>query len=737
MELKKQAEKYFNLGIPIIPVRIREGKDGFEKKPLIQWSRFIDSKQTREEFQSIDWSQADGFGIVCGHETPYGFIFAIDIDLDYEQALSKLRKWPHFKITRLERTIRNRLHLLYFSKLPIPSIRRDGVPVELIGRGKLCIMAPSKGYTNLNDNSPATVQDGYEYYLELCKAFGYELDEQVKNEQKDTFEAWLNKILDSSKLEVKGHGPNYIYVKCPFHPPDRNPSFAIHRKRFYAVDYHTGEVFTLKELAEKLGINLDQKENNGRGEEKKRSVKILSLTLPEKGIVLESIGKPNGLGDFDPCLLIYDGGAGFQICDTYTLDNNIIEARHPKSYPYKPYMVSELSAKTRLELIDLVFKEIDMFIDAELEEKAVFTAFVVLSYVQELFDTLPYLYVVGDNESGKTHLVILLGELCYRPLVGVSHTAADLYSYLEDDIPLTIIEDEFQGSERDSEKMKIYKSGYKKGAKVARVTTFDGGRRIDYFNCFGLKIMAAEKLVENKGLMQRCIVVEMVEGYPEKDYYDVGDYERFSWLRSELLKWRMRVLVKHEELPTVSVDWLRGRDRELYLPLLTILHGSKLYDILENFLKRKVQEKIIERSSSLEAMVVKNVVEILQNSKEVDFTDLWGRLLRDLDGEEIKPPHLTSARAMHSEVYGEVSKKDIANILKNKLGMNKMKTKRDGRNIILYIPNMEKLKKAYRKYLNTSISSQTPNSPNCSETPIPENLLKTSQGSEILSFNEG
>lgn len=736
MEIKKQAEKYFNLGIPVIPVRIREEDDGFEKKPLIQWSKFVDSKQTREEFEAIDWSQADGFGIVCGHETPYGFIFAIDIDLDCDQALKKLREWPQFKITRLERTVRNRLHLLYFSKLPVPSIRRDGVPVELIGRGKLCIMAPSKGYDSLNDNSPAIIQDGYEYYLELCKAFGYELDEQVKNEQKDTFEAWLNKILDSSKLEVKGHGPNYIYAKCPFHPPDRNPSFAIHSKKFYAVDYHTGEVFTLKELAEKLGINLHERENNGGGGEKKRSVKILSLVLPEKAIVFESIGKTNGLGDFDPCLLVY-GSAGFQICDTYILDNNIIEARHPKSYPYKPYMVSELSAKTRLELIDLVFREINTFIDAELQEKAVFTAFVVLSYLQELFDTLPYLYVVGDNESGKTHLIILLGELCYRPLVGVSHTAADLYSYLEDDTPLTIIEDEFQGSERDSEKMKIYKSGYKKGAKVARVTTFDGGRRIDYFNCFGLKIMAAEKLVENKGLLQRCIVIEMVEGYPQKDYYDVEDYERFSWLRSELLKWRMRVLAKHEELPTLNIDWLRGRDRELYLPLLTILHGSKLYDVLHDFLKRKVEEKILERSSSLEAMVVKNILEILQNSKEVDFTDLWGRLLHDLDGEEIKPPHLTSARAMHSEVYGEVSKKDIANILKNKLGMIKMKTKRDGRNIILYIPNMEKLKKAYRKYLNTSISSQTPNSPNCSETPIPENLLKTLQRNEILSFNEG
>jgi hypothetical protein len=322
-------------------------------------------------------------------------------------------------------------------------------------------------------------------------------------------------------------------------------------------------------------------------------------------------------------------------------------------------------------------------------------------------------------------------------LVGVSHTAADLYSYLEDDIPLTIIEDEFQGSERDSEKMKIYKSGYKKGAKVARVTTFDGGRRIDYFNCFGLKIMAAEKLVENKGLLQRCIVVEMVEGYPEKDYYDVGDYERFSWLRSELLKWRMRVLAGTETLPSLNIDWLRGRDRELYLPLLTVVAGSKMYEILEGFLRKKVEEKILERNSSLEAIIVKNIMEMLESSNEVDFAELWNRLLHDLDGEEIRPPHLTSARAMHSEAYGEISKRDIANILKVKLAMQKRKTTRNGKSVILYIPNTEKLRKAYRKYLNTSINSQIPKIPNYSETPNSENLLKTPWRDEILRLNEG
>jgi len=451
-----------------------------------------------------------------------------------------------------------------------------------------------------------------------------------------------------------------------------------------------------------------------------RRVKILSLALSNQGLVLEAIGAPNSLNDFDPKLLIYYNGY-FEIADEYILDNVIIEPRSPRSYPYKPYVVTDFGIKTRLELIDLIHREVERFMDAEPEEKATFTAFILLSYVQELFDAIPYLYLVGDCESGKSHLLNLMSELCYRPLAGVSHTAADLYSYLEDDVPLTIIEDEFQGSEKDNEKMKIYKAGYKRGAKVARVTTFEGGRRVDYFNCYGVKIMAAERLVENKGLMQRCIVIEMVEGYPEKDHYDLEDYERFTWLRAELLKWRMRVLAGHEQLPALSVDWLRGRDRELYLPLLTVLHGSQLYDTLETFLKRKVEEKLLERAYSLEAMVTRCVLELLnEGSNEISFGDLWERLLNVLGGEEVKPPHAITARAMETELFGTVSKRDVSKILKEKLGMTRQRTTREGRTLILYKVNMAKLARAAKKYLNASM----PQMPQCLEGVVSENRLE-------------
>jgi hypothetical protein len=364
-----------------------------------------------------------------------------------------------------------------------------------------------------------------------------------------------------------------------------------------------------------------------------------------------------------------------------------------------PYVVEDLTIKSRAELVDLVRAEVDKFVDAEPEEKAIFTGLIILSYCQEFFETIPYLYLVGDNSSGKSHLLQLFNHLCYRPLYGVSLTHADIYSYLEDDgLPLTILEDEFQGSEKDNEKMKVYKAGYKKDARVPRVVLFEGGRRVDYFNCFGLKAFAAEQLVENKGFLERCLIVELVEGYPEKDHYDGEDLKRFAWLRGELLKWRMSVLAGRENLPKLEFDWLKGRDRELYQPLLTVLEGTALYPLLERTLLARVEERKKEKAASLEASVCRVVKRLMDLGKELSFADIWLELSNDLGAYLEYRPGSQISDAMNSEAYGRVTKKQLSTILRDKLGMNRLRPRKDGKRIIVYTPNPSKLAKAFRKY---------------------------------------
>jgi hypothetical protein len=724
--------------LPVVPTKLVETEREPKREPLIKWGQWIDGRQTPgERGRILSWAEREGLdvAIVGGHHVEgHGYFFCIDIDLPWEEALNKLKGDKRI-VTYLEESRRGRLHAYYFSRRPVPTLIFEGVPIELLGRGHLITVAPSKGYKPLNSGPLRVVDDALKLFIDLAVELGYDLEEALAQRSGETetdqsvLSEWLKAIVE--ELRRKGlnprRGPNYYSCLCPFHP-ERHPSFAINHKKFYAVDYHNGQVYRLLDLAKKLGLELvAEVGEEGSRVEKERRRSILSLVIPNGPTILEAVGAQNGLGDYDPKLLVY-GPAGFAVMENYRIGNDVITARPPRSYPYKPYIVDNLEAKTRLELIDLVHREVERFIDAEPEEKATFTAFIILSYVQECFDALPYLYLVGDNESGKSHLLNLMGELCYRPLAGVSHTAADLYSYLEDDgLPLTIIEDEFQGSEKDTEKMKIYKSGYKKGARVARVVTYEGGRRVDYFHTFGLKLVAAEKLVENRGLMQRCIVVEMVEGYPEKDHYDAEDYSRFAWLRGELLKWRMRVLAGHESLPRVEADWLRGRDRELYLPLLVVLHASSIHHALERFLRDRAEEKRKEREGSLEAAVCRAIATLLSDgSGEIDFAELWLEVKNEVGGvEELDKNNV--ARSMYSDLHGTISKRDVASILSAKLGMKKRRTTKNGLTRTIYIPEWGKLARALRKY---GLNALMPKMPNPSEAPTLENPSKTAPEAE-------
>jgi DNA-directed RNA polymerase subunit F len=429
---------------------------------------------------------------------------------------------------------------------------------------------------------------------------------------------------------------------------------------------------------------------------------VLSFVFPD-GRVAEAIGIRNALGKYDPALLIL-GSEGFRIESEVFVGDVVLRGADPRTYPYEPYVVEDLeNVKSRAELVKEIYAEVKRFIDVSEEEKAIFTAYILMSYCPELFETVPYLYLVGDNASGKSHTLHLFAYLCYRPLYGVSIPPADIYSYLgedEDDPPLTIIEDEFQGSDRDTEKMKIYKAGYQRGARVPRIAIDQNGRRRkEFFNAFGPKIVAAEELIENKGFLERCIVIEMVEGMPERDHYDREDKARFARLRAELLKWRMAVLAGREKLPELELEWLKRRDRELYLPLLTVLEGTPLYSILEEYIREEIKRKREEKRGSLEAQVAAVVLELAKGfGAEIPFPRIWDRLKERL-GAVSSNPSVVIETAMDTEVYGRITKNKVGAILRDKLGLERVKTHRDGKPVVLYrITDSEKFRRTAIKY---------------------------------------
>jgi len=259
--LKEAAREYWLEGFNVVAVAYEQDEYGkVSKKPLVEWGRWQTERQCLEDFETQPWDAADGFGVICNIPNKDGYYLAV-VDYDVKNVSIEARQkgeafLKRFPITQMEQTVSKGKHLVYLSKVkPKPvSSYHDSHGLELIAGPKLCIMAPSKGYVKLNENPPTIVEDAEGLFYQIL---GVGDDRTAANEglPLNMLGEWLGKV--KASLNVAGEGAQYLYVHCPFHPPDNHPSFALHKTKFYAIDYHDGKVYSLKQLAEALGIELD------------------------------------------------------------------------------------------------------------------------------------------------------------------------------------------------------------------------------------------------------------------------------------------------------------------------------------------------------------------------------------------------------------------------------------------------------------------------------------------------
>jgi len=426
--------------------------------------------------------------------------------------------------------------------------------------------------------------------------------------------------------------------------------------------------------------------------------------------------KASGLSEEGPFEAIYHNNQpmflvktkdGFSTVESVSNQGHKVVPKELGEFPYSPYGYYEHAIPNRDDLFWSVRNEFDRFLDVESIYKDFLAACVLLSYQQEEIKTVPYVYFFGDNESGKTVALTLLSLLCYRPLLGVTIPPADIYGYLDDsDSPGTILEDEIQGLWKDLDKSKIYKAGYKQGATVPRTFILQHKRFIKYFRCFCFKACAAEEMPRVKGLLERFIFIQMVEGFPKKDWADVNgeDSKRIMELRNILLKWR---LVSRFEwsLPEVELP-VKGRLKELWKPIIQIVSGLPVEHDLRQFLERLQQERMNEKMNTLEGHLVKVAAELYQKGRPTPFTEIWDTLTIDLEAKlDDKKPN-----KMDTPEFGEVTKQKVGYRLREILS-GKKKTLRGlggSGNVKAYEFEEEKLKRIVKKYgydLHTKLPS--------------------------------
>jgi hypothetical protein len=149
--IKDSARKYYDLGLNVVPVK--------GKTPLLEWKPLQTNRQTSRDFENLPWSKADGFALIGGSQRSDGlYICAIDLDVKnvpteaFKKGQMIANELPR---TQTERTPSGGLHLIYLSreKPRTISVFHQLAALELLGENKLIIMAPSRGYENVNSTN--------------------------------------------------------------------------------------------------------------------------------------------------------------------------------------------------------------------------------------------------------------------------------------------------------------------------------------------------------------------------------------------------------------------------------------------------------------------------------------------------------------------------------------------------------------------------------------------------------
>ena len=228
-------------------------------------------------------------------------------------------------------------------------------------------------------------------------------------------------------------------------------------------------------------------------------------------------------------------------------------------------------------------------------ERLIYSLWVMATWKEHWFNSVPYPQFVGAIESGKTRALDIIKLLSYRSFEATSATPASLPRIIEKyNCALLLDQAEMNLNKKTEMGQTLYGillSGYKRGQYYIIADPNDPDEIIGR-NVFGFKALASERAF-SKALNSRSIIFRMREAKP--NYRKIDDEESLELvkkIRSQFLWYRFNV-----EKPKLDSDELEklndldGRLAEIYEPLITVAKSIDYpLDEIIDFAKRKYKD---------------------------------------------------------------------------------------------------------------------------------------------------
>jgi hypothetical protein len=272
---------------------------------------------------------------------------------------------------------------------------------------------------------------------------------------------------------------------------------------------------------------------------------------------------------------------------------------------------------TEPELIEDIRRFIRRYLDLTDAFEQIAAYYVLLSWVYDAFNELPYLRFRGDYGTGKTRALLILGSIAYKPFFASGASTVSPIFHTLNAFRGTLIFDEadFRMSDEKAELVKILNNGNVRGMPVLRTIV---NQKHEFspaaFQVFGPKIVATRGIYDDRALESRFITEIMAGRRLRQDIpINLPDHWKNDarHLRNQLLMFRFRN--RHKvRLDASHVDpRLEPRLNQVLVPLLSVIADEA------------VRAEILERAVATQA----NIVSDRGLSLEADILDALAELM--------------------------------------------------------------------------------------------------------------
>lgn len=275
--------------------------------------------------------------------------------------------------------------------------------------------------------------------------------------------------------------------------------------------------------------------------------------------------------------------------------------------------------------IEELFAGIEAYAETYVSISPVFrkiaAAYVLLSWVYDAFQELPYLRFRGDYGSGKTRALIVFGSIAYKGFFASGASTVSPIFHTLDAFRGTLIFDEadFRFTDERAELVKILNNGNVKGFSVLR-TQVTASKEFEprAFNVYGPKIVAMRGSYEDRALESRFLTEEMSGQAMRTDIpisLPEAQEEQAHALRSKLLMYRLRERNRVQVDPGLADPALEPRMNQILLPLLSVAPTDEVRDAIRRY-AAQVQEGVVsDRAGSTEGQVLAVIAKLATDDR--------------------------------------------------------------------------------------------------------------------------